>query len=399
MHSIIAGLGRSGNLRVWALVTSTLITVACDKLPLLAPQSSTIKLSSASTNVQANGTTEIRATVLEPSGTPVQNGTTVTFTTNLGTVSPVDARTLNGVATVQFLGNGQSGKASVRAISGGAASDPLELSVGASAAGRVSVTATPTAVPSTGGSTTITAVVVDASGNPIGGVPVSFSTTAGSFSASVANTDTAGVARTTLTTNQAASVTATAGGTTSTATSITLASRPTVSITASGTPFEGGVTTLSVVVTPATSGGSPIDNVSVNYGDGTSDNLGSVSGTISVQHVYQDEGSYTPTVTATDSTGSIVTASTVIFVQPLLVSVSAQQNGTNPKSFTLTANVNPTGASIASYTWSFGDGTTVTESDPTTTHTYTTTGNKSVRATVRTSTGSTSSGTTTVTPQ
>src|SRR5687768_15341488 len=116
MHSIITGLGRSGNLRVWTLVTSMLMTGACDKLPLLAPQSSTIKLSSASANVQANGTTEIRATVLEPSGTPVQNGTTVTFTTNLGTVSPVDARTLNGVATVQFLGNGQSGKASVRAI-------------------------------------------------------------------------------------------------------------------------------------------------------------------------------------------------------------------------------------------------------------------------------------------
>jgi hypothetical protein len=245
----------------------------------------------------------------------------------------------------------------------------------------------------------VTAVVVDASGNPIAGVPVSFATTAGSFSASVVNTDTAGVARTTLTTNQPASITATAGGTTSTATSITLASRPTVSITASGTPFEGGVTTLSVTVNPAESGGSPIENVSVSYGDGTSDNLGSVSGSISVQHVYEDEGSYTPTVTATDSTGSNVTASTVIFVQPLLVSIAAQQSTTNLKTFTLTANVNPSTASIASYTWTFGDGTTRTVSDPTTTHTYTTAGNKTVRVTARTSTGSTSSGTTTVRAQ
>ena len=46
---------------------------------------------------------------------------------------PVEARTLNGVATVQFLGNGQSGKATIKAISGGAASDALELSVGAAA--------------------------------------------------------------------------------------------------------------------------------------------------------------------------------------------------------------------------------------------------------------------------
>lgn len=392
---MITGVGRLGNLRLWALVACAgLLSAACDKLPLLAPPSSTIRLSSASTNVQANGTTEIRATVLEPSGTPVQNGTTVTFTTNLGTVNPVDARTFNGVATVQFLGNGQSGKASVRAISGGAASDPLELSVGAAAAGRVTVSATPTAVPSTGGSTTVTAVVVDASGNPIGGVPVTFSTTAGSLSATVVNTDTAGVARTTLTTNQPASVTATAGGTTSTAASITLASRPTVSISATGSPFEGGVTTLSITVTPAASGGAPIENVNVNYGDGTSDNLGSVSGPISVQHVYSDEGSYTPTVTATDSAGSSVTASTVIYVQPLLVSITATQQ--SAKAFTFTANVNPSGASIASYTWSFGDGTSVTESDSTTSHTYATSGNKNVRVTARTSTGSAASGTTTV---
>ena len=57
---------------------AAVLAVACDKVPLLAPQESTITLSSASTVVQANGTTEIRATVIEPSGTPVQNGTTVT---------------------------------------------------------------------------------------------------------------------------------------------------------------------------------------------------------------------------------------------------------------------------------------------------------------------------------
>ena len=85
MHSIITGLDRSGNLRIWALAALVaVLSVACDKLPLLAPQASTITLSTASSVVQANGATEIRATVLEPSGTPVHNGTTVTFTTNLG---------------------------------------------------------------------------------------------------------------------------------------------------------------------------------------------------------------------------------------------------------------------------------------------------------------------------
>jgi hypothetical protein len=381
------------------MASAAVFAGACDKLPLLAPSESTITLSTASTVVQANGTTEIRATVLEPSGTPVQNGTTVTFTTNLGTVSPVEARTLNGVATVQFLGNGQSGKASIRAISGGAASDPLEVSVGAAAAGRVSVNASPTSVPSSGGSTTVTASVVDASGNPLAAVPVTFSTTAGTFSAAVVNTDTAGIARTILTTNSAASVTATAGGTTSTAVSIAVSVRPAVSISvASGsTPTEGGITTFSITANPAT-GGAPILSVVVNYGDGSSDDLGSVSGTVSVQHVYDDDGSFTPTVTVTDTSGTSASASTVIIVQPILVSITATQSSSDPRTFNFTANVSPTSASssIASYAWTFGDGASVTTSSPSTSHTYASSGNRTVRVTARTATNRTASGSTTV---
>lgn len=400
MLSILTGSRKTRNLCLWTLVVSlAAVSAACDKLPLLAPQSSTIKLSSASTNVQANGTTEIRATVLEPSGTPVQNGTTVTFTTNLGAVTPTEARTLNGVATVQFVGNGQSGKASIRAISGGAASDPLELSVGAAAAGRVSVSANPTSVPATGGSTSVTAVVVDASGNPIAGVPVTFSTTAGSFSATVVNTDSSGTARTTLTTNAPASVTATAGGSTSTAVSITTSARPTVSISASGTPTEGGVTTLSITANAGT-GGAPLQTVVVNYGDGTSDDLGAVSGTVTVQHVYGDEGSYTPTVTATDTSGASATASTVIFVQPMLVTpaVTGKTASGGNTTVDFAATVSPTGTSIASYTWDFGHGAPLTTSAPNAEHEYPNSPSKNytVKVTARSSTGHASSGTTTV---
>jgi hypothetical protein len=331
----------------------------------------------------------------------VQNGTTVTFTTNLGTVSPTDARTLNGVATVRFLGNGQSGKASIRAISGGAASEALELSVGAAAAGRVNVSADPTAIPSTGGTTTITAVVVDASGNPLASVPVTFSTTAGSFSASVVNTDMAGIARTTLSTTNPASVTATAGGSTSSALSITISPRPTVAISvASGsTPTEGGITAFSVTANAGT-GGAPIRNVEVNYGDGSSDDLGAVTGTVTVQHVYTDDGAFTPTATVTDTSGASASASTVIVVQPLIVSPSASKGTPTATQtpVTFTAVVSPSGASIASYTWTFGDGTSQTTSSATTTHNYPNTPARtySVRVSARTSTGQSSSGNTTV---
>ena len=144
------------------------------------------------------------------------------------------------------------------------------------------------------------------------------------------NTDVSGTARTTLTTNQAASVTATAGSTTSAPVSITVAAvpvRPTVTITVPGstTPTEGAVTTLSVTVTSAATGGSPIQAVTVDYGDESSDDLGSISGTISVQHVYEDSGSFRPTVTVVDTAGTSVTASTVIVVQPLVVSITGSK--------------------------------------------------------------------------
>src|SRR3954469_19627557 len=98
---------------VWGLlvVTAAMGAAGCDKTPLLAPNASTITLSTNTNIVQTNGSAEIRATVLESSGTPVQNGTTVTFSTNLGTVTPTDARTTNGVAVAQFVANGQSGVA------------------------------------------------------------------------------------------------------------------------------------------------------------------------------------------------------------------------------------------------------------------------------------------------
>ncbi len=397
MLSIITGALPPRNVKVWALAACLgSLASACDKLPLLAPTGSKVTLSSNSTVVQANGTADIRATVLEQSGTPVQNGTTVTFTTNLGALSPTEARTLNGVAQVQFVGNGQSGKAQIRAISGGAASDPpLELSVGAAATSRVNVSASPTSVPFNGGTTTVSATVSDVSGNPVAGVPVTFATTAGTFSAPVVNTDSTGTATTTLTTTREASVTATSGSTTSAAAVVSVAVRPTVSISVaagSAVPTEGGITTFSVTANPAATG-APIQNVRVEYGDGSSDNLGSVSGTFSVQHVYRDDGSFAPSVTVEDASGASVTASTVIFVQPLLVGITTSRTG-NVATFTANA---PPGVSIASTSWEFGDGTSERVSSNTTSHTYAGAGTYSVRVSARTSTGDSASGSTAVT--
>jgi PKD domain. len=142
-------------------------------------------------------------------------------------------------------------------------------------------------------------------------------------------------------------------------------------------------------------GGAPLQSVVVSYGDGSSDDLGAVSGTVSVQHVYGDDGTFTPSVTATDTSGATATASTVIVVQPVLVSISASPQ-TTPRLYNFTANVTA-GVTVASYTWTFGDGTSDTTTGAVTSHLYATAGNKEVTVTIRTSTNVSAKGVTTVT--
>jgi hypothetical protein len=118
------------------------------------------------------------SSIVELSGTAVHNGTLVTFTTDLGRLEPQEARTSNGQAVVTLHAGTESGTATVRAFSGGAQSvgdTGLALTIGAAAAEAMTVTATPAELPSTGGSSTITAAVIDGAGHRLVGVPVTFS--------------------------------------------------------------------------------------------------------------------------------------------------------------------------------------------------------------------------------
>ena len=101
---------------LFALVAAALLATACDKVPLTAPSESTITLFATATSVSSTGSTDIVATVIEQAGTPVQNGTVVSFTTTLGRIEPSEARTQNGKVTVKFTADGRSGLAEVTRI-------------------------------------------------------------------------------------------------------------------------------------------------------------------------------------------------------------------------------------------------------------------------------------------
>jgi hypothetical protein len=365
-----------------AMVVLAVGLAACDKVPLLAPTNSAITLSASTRVLPLNGSTGLSAFVTESSGTPVQNGTTVRFTTTLGSVEPVETQTINGLAVATFLAGSSSGVADVRAVSGGATgtgaattTNLVQITIGAAAITGVVVQASPSSVPASGGSVEIIATATGANNLALGGVGVTFSTTAGTLSATAATTDSNGQARVTLTTNRAATVTARVG---SFSGSVDVTVSPTASVTLTATPASpttGQPVTLTV--TPAT-GTAP--SVTITWGDGASTDMGLVSAARSVTHPYSNAGSYTITATATDS-GNTFSTSTTVTVAPLSVSLTVSLATVVTVGTTATFTATVTGGNPQTFEWTFGD-----DSDPvktaasTTSHVYTQ--NKAYTATV-----------------
>ena len=273
MVFMISRLRRASALAVLVL-GSALLTAACERVPLLAPSGSTITLTSSATALPANGSADLIAQVIEASGTPPHSGTQVTFTTNLGSVQPSYAETdTAGRVFVKYVAGAGSGTATITAISGGVSAsgtNAIKIAVGSAAAGRVAVNASPTLIPSLGGSAVISATVFDINATPLSGVPVSFATTTGSLDSVMVITDASGTAATTLRTSSTATVTATVGATSSGTTppatggtpsagssgptsgsvTVNIAGTPTLVITTPTTPVAAGVAANYTFATP-----------------------------------------------------------------------------------------------------------------------------------------------------
>jgi PKD repeat protein len=351
---------------------------ACDKVPLLAPTESTITLNVSTTTVPVSGTAQVIASVTEKPGTPVQNGTVVTFTSSFGTVEPAEARTEGGKVTVTFRAGTQSGTAVIGAFSGATRSETVEVKVGGAAAATVSLRSRVIGV----GVAELTATVLDESGNLLPGVPVTFSTTAGQLNPGQAVTDSNGEARSTLSTSREATVTAQAGGKTSNTVTVS-ATGPSVTITPPTTAIEAGIP-AAFRIAPAT--GTVLRDVVVDWGDNTTPTrVASLAAETQVVHTFARAGVYTVTVTATDAQG--ITAPSVIIVNvveqsTVSVILTATPNpvsvATNQGLVAFTATTGGGlggGTTVSSFTWDFGDGQGATTTGGSTNHRYSAPGN------------------------
>jgi hypothetical protein len=403
-----------------AVVLSTLIGLAlaaagCVKTPLVAPSGTVITLIPTTNVLPVNGSADIIALLIEQgttttppagggtpaatpaSGVPVHNGTVVTFTTTLGKVEPAEAKTNAGQVTVKLLADGRSGVATITAYSGGA-TKTLTLNIGSAAATRISVTANPQSLPASGGTSTIAATVGDQQGNPIAGVTVTFSTTAGTIGQTSAVTDANGIATTTITTSATSSaptVTATAGGgTTGTGLSgtvaLTVQPKGTVTLTGPSSATVGVAASFTVGVGTTV----PVSNVIIDFGDGDKPfDLGAISASTTISHTYDDVRSYVVSVTAKFVDGTSSTVNTVVVVGDYTATPACPPTEvTFGGASTMSVTVSPAGLSHRVRWDFFGDNTGPQFGSPTT-HVWQSRGTKTIQWTVEPTNASSKSGT------
>ena len=188
------------------------------------------------------------------------------------------------------------------------ATNRVQIAVGAAAVDAVIVRSSAGSVPATGGTVDVIATVNGTGSRPLPGVPVSFSTTAGTLSHSRETTDGNGEARTRLTTDANATVTAAAGTKTGTVViqALNPVPTPTVTLTATGGTATSiaQLWTFAATVSNNTAVGSPTQ-FAWNFGDGTS-----AQGTSpSISHAYTQELKvFTATVTVRFANGTTVSA-------------------------------------------------------------------------------------------
>ena len=347
-------------MRATTLIASLLaaaVCPACESVPLVAPTDSTVRLVVADTALPNGGSTAVTATVTEAAGTPVHDGTVVTFSTTLGAVHPPEAPTARGQARATFTAGAESGAADLLAWSGGAVSEPVQVAIGAAAAASVHVTAQPGSLPPAGGTTTLVATVLDGGRNPLPNVGVTFAASAGTLRERVVTTDRSGEARTTLTTTTRAEVTASVGETRGTI-AVSIDRRTVISIQATpARPVAGQVVSFDVTLTNEA---RAIRGAAIAFGDGRVVELGAVE-RATVTHAWRAAGGYVVTVTATDAAGYAARSSITVQVDPApAIPVTITANPAAPvagRAVTFTVQVSPPAgaAAVRDVTIDFGN--------------------------------------------
>ncbi len=212
---------------------------------------------------------------------------------------------------------------------------------------------------------------------------------------------TAGAYTTKLTVTDATGQTSITAATVTASTPITQATPPTAVLSSSTAAGQAPLTVSFNGQGSTAATGATIATYAWSFGDGSSATGASTS------HAFTAAGTYSTTLTVTDSKGLTSVASTPIVITappiavnkaPTAVASATPLTGTAPLTVTFDASGSTdSDGTIASYTWNFGDGSTA--SGKTTSHTYTTEATFAATLQVTDNAGAKGTSTTTITVQ
>ena len=271
------------------------------------PSAMTLQASPA-TIPAAEGDSIITATVKDAAGSPVPDGTPVTFSTTFGTLFSSYETTLDGIAITTLTSPDFAGSATVTATCGSVISTVVvTCEVTSGVVSTIALQAAPTTVTDVTGSSTITATVKDANGNPVAdGTPVTFSTTFGTLFSSY-ETTLDGIVTTELTFSagdSSSTVTATSGSVSALVAVNYLATSgvvSTITLQASPETVAAADDTSTIVATVEDAGGNPVP-------DGTAVTFITSVGTLSSSYETTVDGIVTTVLTYTPiNPGDVVT--------------------------------------------------------------------------------------------
>jgi adhesin/invasin len=297
----IATATLSSTLPGTAVVTATVGSLSATRLVTFTPGPPTnLSLAAAPSTLQVGNLSALTATVADQFGNPVVNGTVVSFTTNLGSASPVTRVTTNGVATAT-LSSTVAGLATVTATVGSLnATRPVTFTPGPPA--NLALIAAPSTLP-VGNLSALTATATDQFGNLVASsVIVSFTTSFGALSNSSATTIN-GIATATLSSTLpgTAVVTAMLGSLSATA-PVTFTPGPPANLSLVAAPSTLPVGSLSALTATAT------DQFGNSVADGIAVSLTTSLGALSSSSATTVNGIATATLSSTVAGPATVTA-------------------------------------------------------------------------------------------
>lgn len=178
----------------------------------VAPGGAHLFLTANPSEIGFNGTSNLTVTGTDENGVPLSDGTRISFRVDqAGSISPGTVQLVNGTATSMYQATFISGEMTITATSGSVEANTTITVSDNILERRVFVSANPATFSTGGGTSLISAVVTDGSGEPAAGVGVQFSTTAGTLQSAgdFIETNNNGLATDTLVTTEEATVTAT----------------------------------------------------------------------------------------------------------------------------------------------------------------------------------------------